>query len=87
VVLAKMQGTNKGGGNINVTCSLLRNGSTIDSIEVNIGAGAIRSMSLLSTAVANNSDTFSVACSSDGPNGEVDSLQLVAVTADTLIGP
>ena len=88
VVLAKLQGTNKGGGgNINVTCSLLQNGSTIDSIVANIGSGAIRPMSLLSTAAAADGDTFSVACTSDGPNGEVDALSLVAISVDTLAGP
>jgi Collagen triple helix repeat (20 copies) len=86
VALAKMQGTNKGGGNINVTCSLLQSGNAIDSIEANIGAGAVRPMSLLSTASANDSDTFSVSCTSDGPNGEVDALQLVVISVDTL-GP
>src|SRR5262245_12349367 len=87
VVLTKMQGANKGVSNINVTCSLFHNGSPIDSVEANIGAGAIRPMSLLSTSGAADSDTFSVACTSDGPNGEVDSLQLVAITVDTLLGP
>jgi hypothetical protein len=86
VVLAKLQGTNKGGPNINVTCSLLHNGSAFDSTEASIGAGAIRPMSLLSTAGAADSDTFSVACNSDGPNGEVDKLQLVVISVDTL-GP
>ena len=87
VVLAKLQGTNKGGGNINVTCSLLHNGTAIDSIEASIGSGGIRPMSLLSTASAGNSDTFSVACNSDGPNGEVDALQLVVISVDTLGHP
>jgi hypothetical protein len=87
VVLAKMQGTNKGSSNIDVTCTLLHNGSQIEAIEANIGAGALRPMSLLSTSGAADSDTFSVACTSDGPNGEVDSLQLIVVTVDTLIGP
>jgi hypothetical protein len=86
-VLAKLQGTNKGSGNIDVTCTLLHDGIQIDSITVNIGAGAIRSMSLLSTSGAADSDTFSVACTSDGPNGEVDELALVAITVDTLVGP
>jgi hypothetical protein len=86
VVQATLQGTNKGGGNINVTCSLLHGGATIGSIESNIGAGAIRPMSLLSTSGAADSDTFSVACNSDGPNGEVDALELVAITVDNL-GP
>ena len=87
VVLAKMQGTSKGGNNIDVTCTLLHNGIEIDSIEANIGAGAMRPMSLLSTATAGDSDSFSVSCTSDGPNGEVDSLSLVAITVDTLVGP
>jgi hypothetical protein len=86
VVLAKMQGTNKGGSNIDVTCSLLQNGVSIDSITANIGGGAFRPMSLLSAATAAGSDTFSVSCGSDGPNGEVDSLQLVVISVDTL-GP
>ena len=87
VVQAKLQGTNKGTGNINVTCSLLHNATAIDSIEASIGAGAIRPMSLLSTASVNNSDTFSVACDSDGPSGEADAIQLVVITVDTLVGP
>jgi hypothetical protein len=87
VVLAKLQGTNKGGNNIDVTCNLLQHGIMIDSITANIGGGAFRPMSLLSTATAAGSDTFSVSCGSDGPNGEVDSLQLVAITVDTLVGP
>jgi hypothetical protein len=86
VVLAKLQGTNKGSANIDVTCSLLRNATVIDSITANIDAGAFRPMSLLSTATAAGSDTFSVSCGSDGPNGEVDSLQLVVISVDTL-GP
>jgi len=86
VVLAKMQGTNKGGSNVDVTCNLLQNGISIDSITANIGGGAFRPMSLLSTATAAGSDTFSVSCGSDGPNGEVDSLQLVVISVDTL-GP
>jgi hypothetical protein len=87
VVLAKLQGTNKGTVDIDVTCTLFHNAGQIDSITANIGAGAIRPMSLLSTSGAADSDTFSVACTSDGPSGEVDSLQLVAITVDTLVGP
>jgi len=87
VVLAKLQGTNKGSGNIDVTCSLLQSGTNIiDSITANIGAGAFRPMSLLSTATAAGSDTFSVSCGSDGLTGEVDSVQLVVISVDTL-GP
>ena len=86
-MIAKMQATNKGGSNIDVTCALLHNGIAIDSIAANIGAGAVRPMSLLSTAAAGDSDSFSVSCTSDGPNGEVDELALVAITVDTLVGP
>jgi hypothetical protein len=70
-----------------VTCTLLQNTTGIDSIQANIGPLAVRPMVLLTTAAAAPSDTFSVECDADFPNGEADVIQLVVISVDTLVGP
>jgi hypothetical protein len=85
VVMAKLQATNKGGGNLVVTCDLLQGSTPIDSNDANVGAGAIRPMVLMSTAVVGNSASFSVSCQTDGgANGEADFNQLLAITVDNV---
>jgi len=87
VLIAKMQGMNKGSGNVTVSCDLLQGDVSIDSIDANIGAGALRTMVLMSTVGLSGPTNFSVSCQTDGgTTAESDFNQLVAITVDSL-GP
>ncbi|HJZ61791.1 MAG TPA: hypothetical protein VKD47_06530 [Miltoncostaeaceae bacterium] len=87
VVMAKLQATNKGGGNLVVMCDLLQNSTSIDSNDANVGAGAIRPMTLMATATVGGNDAFSVSCQTNDTDGEADFSQLIVVTVENVVTP
>jgi hypothetical protein len=87
VLMAKLQAMNKGSGNVTVMCDLLQGGGSIDSIDANVGAGALRTMVLMSAVDLPGGASFSVSCQTDGgTTAEADFNQLMAMAVDTL-GP